>query len=115
MGIRMNKIILNVVDKKTDFARRVVIETGMPLQTCDFITIGDELMFDRDTDFFTFGYDISSGTSQLAIVTGEFIPKPPVELIDDIKKSLGDRYEVVEDKEEQLWLREKRISGFINR
>jgi len=53
----MNKIILNVVDKKADFARRVVIETSIHLQNCDFITIGDELMFDRDTDFFTFGFE----------------------------------------------------------
>lgn len=103
----MNKIILNVVDKKTDFARRVVIETSIPLQSCDFITIGEDIMFDRDTDFFTFGFDIDTGSRQLAIVTGEFIPKPPLELIDDIKKSLEGRYEVVEDKEEQLWLREK--------
>jgi hypothetical protein len=103
----MNKIILNVVDKKTDFARRVVIETRVPLQSCDFITIGEDLMFDRDTDFFTFGYDVTSGASQLAVVTGEFIPKPPEELIDEIKRSLGGRYEVVEDKKEQLWLREK--------
>jgi len=103
----MNKIILNIVDKKTDFSRRVVIETSVHLQSCDFITIGQDLMFDRDTDFFTFGIDVSTGESQLAIVTGEFIPKPPGELIDDIKKSLGSRYMVIEDKEEQLWLREK--------
>jgi len=103
----MNRIILNVVDKKTEFARRLVIETTMPLQSCDFITIGEDLMFDRDTDFFTFGFDVATGSRQLAIVTGEFLPKPPVELIEDIKKSLGGRYEIVEDKEEQLWLREK--------
>ncbi len=103
----MNKIILNVVDKKTEFARRVIIETKMPLQSCDFITIGEDLMFDRDTDFFTFGIDIATGAGQLAIVTGDFIPKPPAELIDDIKKSLEGRYEIVEDKEEHLWLREK--------
>jgi hypothetical protein len=103
----MNKIILNVVDKKTEFARRLVIETTMPLQSCDFITIGEELMFDRDTDFFTFGFDVATGSRQLAIVTGEFLPRPPRELIEGIKKSLGDRYEVIEDKEEQLWLREK--------
>jgi hypothetical protein len=103
----MNKIILNIVDKKTNFSRRVVIETGIPLQNCDFITIGQDLMFDRDTDFLTFGVDVASGDAQLAIVTGEFIPKPPLELIDDIKKSLENIYEVVEDNEELLWLREK--------
>ena len=103
----MNKIILNVVDKQTDFARRIVIDTSIPLQSCDFITIGEEIMFDRDTDFFTFGFDVGTGDRQLAIVTGEFIPLPPAELIDNIKKSLEGRYEVVEDKEEQLWLREK--------
>jgi len=67
-------------------------------------------MFDRDTDFFTFGFDVSTGATQLAIVTGEFIPDPPAELIEDIKKCLEGRYEVVEDKEEQLWLREKSTS-----
>ncbi|HTY89556.1 MAG TPA: hypothetical protein VMC84_00100 [Methanocella sp.] len=103
----MNRIILNVVDKKTDFARRVVIETSMPLQSCDFITIGEDTMFDRDTDFFTFGFDVDTGSRQLAIVTGEFLPRPAVELIDEIKKSLEGRYEVIEDKDEQLWLREK--------
>jgi hypothetical protein len=103
----MNKIILNVVDKKAEFARRLVIETTMPLQSCDFVTIGEELMFDRDTDFFTFGFDVAMGSRQLAIVTGEFLPRPPRELIEEIKRSLGGRYEVVEDKEEQLWLREK--------
>ncbi len=103
----MNRIILNIVDKKTDFARRVVIETTIPLHSCDFITIGEDLMFDRDTDFFTFGFDVATGSRQLAIVTGEFLPKPPRELIDYILKSLGGRYEVIEDKEEQLWLREK--------
>jgi hypothetical protein len=103
----MNKIILNVVDKKTEFARRVVIETSMPLHSCDFITIGEDLMFDRDTDFFTFGFDVSTGSRQLAIVTGEFIPKPPAELIDEIKRSLEGRYEVVDDREDQLWLRER--------
>ncbi len=103
----MNRIILNVVDKKAEFARRLVIETTMPLQSCDFITVGEELMFDRDTDFFTFGFDVATGSRQLAIVTGEFLPKPPRELIEEIKRSLGGRYEVVEDKEEQLWLKEK--------
>jgi hypothetical protein len=103
----MNRIILNVVDKTTDFARRVVIETSTPLQSCDFITIGEDIMFDRDTDFFTFGFDLDTGSRHLAIVTGEFLPKPPAELIEEIKKSLEGRYEVVDDKPEQLWLREK--------
>lgn len=103
----MNRIILNIVDKKTEFSRRIVIETSIPLQSCDFITIGEDIMFDRDTDFFTFGFDIDTGSRQLAIVTGEFIPLPPLELIDNIKKSLEGRYEVVADEEAQLWLREK--------
>ncbi len=103
----MNKIILTIVDKKSNFARRLVIETTMPLQSCDFITIGEEIMFDHDTDFFTFGLDVATGCGQLAIVTGEFLPKPPMELIEDIKRSLSGHYGVIEDKEEQLWLREK--------
>jgi hypothetical protein len=103
----MNKIILNVVDKSSEFARRVVIETNTPLHSCDFITIGEDIMFDRDTDFFTFGFDVGSGSRQLAIVTGDFIPKPPRELIEDIKKSLAGRYDVVDDTEDQVWLREK--------
>ena len=103
----MNRIILNVIDKKTDFSRRVVIDTSIPLQSCDFITIGEELMFDRDTDFFTYGFDVGTGSRQLAIVTGDFIPLPPLELIEEIKKSLAGRYEVIEDKPEQLWLCEK--------
>jgi len=103
----MNRIILNIVDKKAEFARRVVIETSMALHGCDFITIGEDLMFDRDTDFFTFGFDVSTGSRQLAVVTGEFLAKPGPELIDEIVRSLEGRYEVVEDKEEQVWLREK--------
>jgi hypothetical protein len=103
----MNRIILNIVDKKAEFARRVVIETRMPLQSCDFITIGEDIMFDKDTDFFTFGLDVSTGSGQLAIVTGEFLAKPGPELIQEIVGSLEGRYEVVEDKEEQVWLREK--------
>ncbi len=103
----MNKIILNVVDKKTEFSRRVVVETTMPLHSCDFITIGEDLIFDRDTDFFTFGFDLSTGDRQLAIVTGDFLPKPAPELVEDIRRSLEGRFEVAEDTEEQLWLREK--------
>jgi hypothetical protein len=103
----MNRIILNIVDKKADYARRIVIETSTPLQSCDFITIGEDIMFDRDTDFFTFGLDVGTGDEQLAIVTGEFLPMPPEELIAEIKKSLEDRYDTVEDNPEQLWLREK--------
>ena len=103
----MNKIILNIVDKQTDFARRVVIDTSIPLQGCDFITIGEDIMFDNDTDFFTFGFDVGTGDRHLAIVTGDFIPLPPVELIENIKKSLEGRYEVVEDKGDKLWLRER--------
>lgn len=103
----MDRIILNIVDKKTEFQKRVVIETNMVLQSCDFITIGEEIMFDKDTDFLTFGMDITSGTRHLAVVTGEFLPLPPNELIEEIKKSLADKFEVVEDTDVQLWVKEK--------
>jgi len=103
----MNRIILNIVDKKTEFSRRISHRDEHPLQSCDFITIGEDIMFDRDTDFFTFGFDVDTGSRQLAIVTGDFIPMPPAELIGNIKKSLEGRYEVVADEEAQLWLREK--------
>ena len=103
----MDRIIINVVDRKSEYVKRIVLDVKATLTNCDFITLGDELMFDRDTDFFTFGFDVGTGDRQLAVVTGDFIPLPPIELIGNIKKSLADRYEVIEDKEDQLWLREK--------
>ncbi len=103
----MDRIILNVIEKKLNYNKRVVMEVKGPLYQCDFITIGEELMFDKDTDFFTFGIDIGSGDKQLAIVTGEFIPLPPDELIAEIKRSLSDGFDVVEDNDTQLWMRQK--------
>lgn len=103
----MDRIILNVIEKKLNFNKRVVMEVKGPLYQCDFITIGEELMFDKDTDFFTFGIDVGSGDKQLAIVTGEFIPLPPDELIAEIKKSLSDGFDIVEDNDVQLWMRQK--------
>jgi hypothetical protein len=103
----MDRIILNVIEKKMNYNKRVVMEVKGPLYQCDFITIGEELMFDKDTDFFTFGIDVGSGDKQLAIVTGEYIPLPPDELIEEIKKSLNDTFDIVEDNDVQLWLRQK--------
>ena len=103
----MDRIILNVIEKKLNYNKRVVMEVKWPLYQCDFITIGEELMFDKDTDFFTFGIDVASGDKQLAIVTGEYIPLPPDELIEEIKKSLSDAFDVVEDNDVQLWMRQK--------
>ncbi len=103
----MDRIILNVIEKKLNFNKRIVMEVIGPLYQCDFITIGEELMFDKDTDFFTFGIDVGSGDKQLAIVTGEFIPLPPDELIAEIKRSLSDGFDVVEDNDVQLWMRQK--------
>ena len=103
----MDRIILNVIEKTTNYQKRVVMEVKGPLQQCDFITIGEELMFDKDTDFLTFGIDVASGDRQLAIVTGEFIPLPPAELIAEIKKSLADTFDVIADTDDQLWMRQK--------
>ncbi|HEY3421839.1 MAG TPA: hypothetical protein VGK13_01680 [Methanocellaceae archaeon] len=55
----MDRIILNVIEKKMNYNKRVVMEVKGPLYQCDFITIGEDLMFDKDTDFFTFGIDVS--------------------------------------------------------
>lgn len=103
----MDRIILNVIEKKSEFQKRVVMDVTGHLQHYDFITIGEDLMFDKDTDFFTFGVDVASGDRQLVIVTGEFIPLPPKELIEEIKKSLRGTFEILEDTDTQLWMRQK--------
>ena len=103
----MDRIILNIIEKKTNYQKRVVMEVKGPLQQCDFITIGENLMFDKDTDFLTFGFDIATGDRQLAIITGEFIPLPPDELIAEIKKSLASDFDIVAESDVQLWMRQK--------
>lgn len=103
----MDRIILNVIEKKTEFQKRIVMEVIGPLDACDFITIGEDLMFDKDTDFFTYGMDVGSGDRHLVIVTGEYVPMPPKELVEEIKNSLKDTFDVVEDTDVQLWLRQK--------
>ena len=67
----MDRIIINVVDRKAEYVKRIVLDVKAALTNCDFITIGDDLMFDRDSDFLTFGYDVNGRLNQLAIVTGE--------------------------------------------
>jgi predicted DNA-binding transcriptional regulator len=44
-------------------------------------------------------------------VTGEFIPLPPKELIEEIKKSLQGSFETLEDTDTQLWMRQKASSA----
>ena len=49
-----------------------MLEISEKLSNCDFITIGEDIMFDKDTDFLTFGIDVTQAhTNQLAVVTGE--------------------------------------------
>ena len=103
----MDRIIINVVDKSTSYQKRLIIEVKAPLQQCDFITMGEELMFDKDTDFMTFGLDITTGDRQIAIVAGEGHGLSSEELVAEIRKSLADRFEVAGEDEVQIWLREK--------
>lgn len=103
----MDRIIINVVDKTTNYQKRLIIEIKAPLQQCDFITIGEELMFDKDTDFLTFGLDITTGDRQLAIVAGEGHGMTSEELVSEIRKSLAERFEIAGEDEVQVWLREK--------
>ncbi|HMK45002.1 MAG TPA: hypothetical protein VK436_00090 [Methanocella sp.] len=104
----MDRIIINVIDKKTSFQKRIVIEVITALQQYDFLTIGDEIMFDRDTDFITFGYDLTTGVRQIAIVAGEGHGKSAEDLVRDIRKSLQEeKFEIVGEDEVQVWLREK--------
>lgn len=101
----MDRIIINVVDRKTEYVKRIVLDVKATLTNCDFITLGEDLMFDRDTDFLTFGYDVNGRMNQLAIVTGEGHDKPGKELTEMILASLKGFDKVSED-ENQVWLRE---------
>lgn len=103
----MDRIIISVVDKDTKYQKRLIIDVKMQLQQCDSITIGEELMFDRDTDFMTFALDITSGIRQLAIVAGEGHGMSGEALVAEIRKSLAERFEVAGENEVQIWLREK--------
>mgnify|MGYP005831913463 CR=1 FL=1 len=103
----MDKIILNINEKESGFTKRIVLEVKMTLQNCDFLTIGSDIIFDKDTDFFTFGIDVTGGDRQLAIVTGEFLIMPAKELIENIKESLKDKFEIMGEDDVQLWMREK--------
>lgn len=103
----MDRIIINVVDKNTNYQKRLVIEVKAPLQQCDFITIGQDIMFEKDTDFMTFGLDITTGDRQMAIVAGEGHGMNGEELVAEIRVSLRDRFEVAGEDEVQIWLREK--------
>ncbi len=101
----MDRIIINIVDRKTEYVKRIVLDVKTTLTNCDFVTLGDDLMFDRDSDFLTFGYDINSRMNQLAIVTGEGHEKQGKELVETILAALKGFDKVSED-ENQIWLRE---------
>ena len=101
----MDRIMINVVDRKTEYVKRIVLDVKTTLTNCDFVTLGDDLMFDRDTDFLTFGYDINGRMNQLAIVTGEGHDKQGKELAETILAALKGFDKVSED-ENQIWLRE---------
>jgi hypothetical protein len=100
-------LIINIADKKSGFQKRVVLEIKATLVPCDFITVGDELMFDKDTDFIQFGYDVSGDRRQMSVVTGEFLQKPAPEAVEEIKKSLKDKFDIVGEDETQVWMRER--------
>jgi hypothetical protein len=101
----MDRIIINVVDRKTEYVKRIVLDVKTTLTNCDFVTLGDDLMFDRDSDFLTFGYDITGRMNQLAIVTGEGHDKQGKVLVETILAALKGFDKVSED-ENQIWLRE---------
>jgi hypothetical protein len=101
----MDRIIINVVDKKTEYVKRIVLDVKATLTNCDFITLGDEFMFDRDTDFLTFGYDVNGRMNQLAIVTGEGHGQEGKTLAEAILAALKG-FEKVSEDENQIWLRE---------
>jgi hypothetical protein len=103
----MDRIIINVVDKKAEFVKRIVLDVKATLTNCDFITIGEDLMFDRDSDFLTFGYDVTGRMNQLAVVTGEGHEQQGKALYDAIISALKDKFEKVSEDETQIWLREK--------
>ena len=101
----MDRIMINVVDRKTEYVKRIVLDVKATLTNCDFITLGEDLMFDRDTDFLTFGYDVNGHMNQLAIVTGEGHDKQGKELAETILAALKG-FEKVSEDENQVWLRE---------
>jgi hypothetical protein len=101
----MDRIIINVVDRKTEYVKRIVLDVKATLTNCDFVTLGDDIMFDRDSDFLTFGYDINGRINQLAIVTGEGHGKLGRELVETILAALKGFDKVTED-ENQIWFRE---------
>jgi len=102
----MDRIIINVVDRKTEYVKRIVLDVKATLTNCDFITLGDDLMFDRDSDFLTFGYDVNGHMNQLAIVTGEGHDKQGKELVDTILAAMKG-FDKVNEDENQIWLREQ--------
>jgi hypothetical protein len=101
----MDRIIINVVDKKAEYVKRIVLDVKATLTNCDFVTIGDELMFDKDSDFLTFGYDVTGRMNQLAIVTGEGHGMNGKELTETILAA-AKGFEKVSEDENQVWLRE---------
>jgi len=103
----MDRIIINVVDKKTEYVKRIVLEVKVALTACDFITVGEDLMFDRDSDFLTFGYDVTTGVGQLAIVTGEGHEQKGQALYEAVLAAVKDRFEKVSEDEAETWLRER--------
>lgn len=103
----MDRIIISVLDKQANYQKRLIIDVKFPLQQCDSITIGDEVMFDRDTDFLTFALDVTTGDRQLAIVAGEGHGMSGEELVAEIRKSLAEGFEVAGENDVQLWLRAK--------
>jgi hypothetical protein len=102
----MDRIMINVVDRKTEYVKRIVLDVKATLTNCDFITIGEDLMFDRDTDFLTFGYDVTGRTNQIAIVTGEGHELQGKALTDAILAALQG-FEKVSEDENQIYLKEK--------
>jgi len=105
----MDRIIINVIDKKTEYVKRIVLEINAKLSNCDFITIGEDIMFDKDTDFLTFGIDVTGHTNQLAVVTGDGPEQQGQALYDAIMAELKGKFDVVNEDEAQIWLREKGI------
>ena len=101
----MDRIIINVVDRKSEYVKRIVLDVKAALTNCDFITLGDDLMFDRDSDFLTFGYDVNGRLNQLAIVTGEAHDKQGKDLAETIIAAL-EGFEKVSEDENQVWFRE---------
>ena len=103
----MDRIIINVVDRKSEYVKRIVLDVKAALTNCDFITLGDDLMFDRDSDFLTFGIDVTGHANQLVVVTGEGHEHQGQALVDDIVAALGDGFEKAGEDEAQIYFKEK--------